>query len=84
MLYYACGNEPQAIQIYGENVMRFKVDFSPRSRKNTGFTFEIEAHGPVHAKSLGRQMLMNMGEDCTAYKEPKVKIVDLQWETQSS
>lgn len=63
--------------------MRFKVDFSPRSRKNTGFSFEVEAVGPVHAKSLGRQMLMNIGEDCQAYKEPKVKIIDLQWETQS-
>jgi hypothetical protein len=63
--------------------MRFKIDFSPRSRKNTGFSFEVEAVGPIHAKSLGRQMLMNMGEDCATYKEPKVKIIDLQWETQS-
>lgn len=64
--------------------MNFKVDFSPRSRKHAGYTFEVEAIGPVQAKSLARQMLMNVGENCADYKEPKVKITGLHWEPEST
>lgn len=62
--------------------MKFKVDFSPRSKKRAGFSFEVDAIGPVQAKSLARQMLMNVGENCADYKEPKVKITGIVWENQ--
>jgi hypothetical protein len=62
--------------------MKFKVDFAPRSKKRTGFSFEVDTFGPVQAKSLARQMLMEMGENCADYKEPKVKVTGLLWEQQ--
>lgn len=61
--------------------MKFKVDFSPRSKKRAGFTFDIEAIGPVQAKSFARQILMDMGENCADYKEPKVKKTGLLLES---
>ena len=60
--------------------MKFKVDFSPRSKKHCGFSFEIEAVGPIQAKSLGRQLLMDIGENCADFKEPKAKMIGFEWE----
>ena len=60
--------------------MKFKVDFSPRSKKHCGMAFEVDAVGPIQAKSLGRQMLMNLGENCADYKEPKARILNFEWE----